>query len=387
MVRFAPFARAKATLLGEFVLMRRVVCAMLGTALIALAATVSAQTPTPTPKLPIEQIQLRGDRFHGLSYAEMTPEQRVMLDHTVNSARAVTNTTANGPFNVLLRSPEIGDLVQQLGNSIRFSSGLSPAQRELATLAAGRAWTSHYEWYAHARYAADAGIPAPVVEAIAAGRAPDLAALPKDEALAWRVAEELMFTRRVTDATYRDALAVLGEQRLASAATLAAYYELVSMTLNVDRYPLPSTAPPGTAEALTPLPQSALYRAPAGSVTARPALPETDYGRAIESLRARLRADGDLPADTRAMVSRAVLYQWNRVQPAEAQAYSKVAGVAHTFAEELLSTRAVSDVTFAAARDTFGERGVVNLIVLIGISNLHCAKLALAGNACSLDDR
>ena len=69
----------------------------------------------------------------------MTPEQRVMLDHTVNSARAVTNTTANGPFNVLLRSPEIGDLVQQLGNSIRFASGLTPAQRELATLAAGRA--------------------------------------------------------------------------------------------------------------------------------------------------------------------------------------------------------------------------------------------------------
>src|SRR5215468_2103695 len=226
---------------------------MLGTALTALAATASAQTPTPTAtqKLPIEQIQLRGDRFHGLSYAEMTPEQRVMLDHTVNSPRAVTNTTANGPFNVLLRSPEIGDLVQQLGNSIRFASGLSPAQRELATLAAGRAWTSRYEWYAHARYAAQAGIPADVIDAIAAGRPPVLEALAKDEALAWRVAEELMFTRRVSDATYREALAMLGEQRFASAATLAAYYELVSMTLNVDRYPLPADAPAGAADALS----------------------------------------------------------------------------------------------------------------------------------------
>jgi 4-carboxymuconolactone decarboxylase len=354
---------------------------MLRVALPALVATASAQ------KLPIEQIQLRGDRFHGLAYAEMTPEQRVMLDHTVNSARAVTNTTANGPFNVLLRSPEIGDLVQQLGNSIRFASGLTPAQRELATLAAGRAWTSHYEWYAHARYAADAGIPAAVIDALAAGRAPDLGTLSKDEALAWRVAEEMMFTRRVTDATYRDALAGLGEQRLAAAATLAAYYELVSMTLNVDRYPLPSSAPPGAAEALASLPQSALYRAPSGPVTARPALPTTEYDRAIDALLARLRADGDLQDDTRRVISRAVLYQWNRLPRNEAATYSTIAGVADRFARELLATRGVSDETFAAARDAFGERRLVNLIVLIGVSNLHCAKLALAGNACTLDDR
>jgi 4-carboxymuconolactone decarboxylase len=361
--------------------LRRVVYLMLRVALAALVATASAQ------KLPIEQIQLRGDRFHGLSYAEMTPEQRVMLDHTVNSARAVTNTTANGPFNVLLRSPEIGDLVQELGNSIRFASGLTPAQRELATLAAGRAWTSRYEWYAHARYAADAGIPAAVIDAIAAGHSPNLAALSKEDALAWRVAEELMFTRRVADATYRDALAGLGEQRLEAAATLAAYYELVSMTLNVDRYPLPANAPPGAADALAPLPQSALYRAPGGPVTARQPLPETDYDRAIESLLVRLGTDVDLPLDARSMVSRAVLEQWRRMVPIHGEATSRAAGVAYSFASELLATRGVSDETFAAARDAFGERRLVNLIVLIGASNLHCAKLALAGHACSLDGR
>jgi len=362
------------------VLVKRVLCAMPGVALTAIVAAASAQT-APAQKLPIEQIQLRGDRFHGLSYDEMTPEQRVMLDHTVNSARAVTNTTANGPFNVLLRSPEIGDLVQQLGNSIRFASGLTPAQRELATLAAGRAWTSHYEWYAHARYAADAGIPAAVVDAIAAGRAPDLALLSKDEALTWRLAEELMFTRRVTDATYRDALAALGEERFKSAATLAAYYELVSMTLNVDRYPLPANVPPGTAEALAPLPQGALYRAPSGPVTARPPLPEMDYDHAIESLLARLRDGGDLPEGARAAVPHAGIEQWNRSPRA------RDSSIAYRFASELLSTRAVSDVTFAAARGAFGEPRLVNLIVLIGVSNLHCAKLALAGNACSFDDR
>ena len=105
--------------------------------------------------LPIENIQLRGDRFRGLHYREMTEEQRALLFNVVNSARAVTNTTGNGPFNTLLRTPQVGELSQQLGNAIRFSSGLSGRLRELATLMAGRAWTSSYEWYAHERYARD----------------------------------------------------------------------------------------------------------------------------------------------------------------------------------------------------------------------------------------
>jgi len=62
--------------------------------------------------LPVENIQLRGDRFRGLHYREMTEEQRALLYNVVNSARAVTNTTGNGPFNTLLRSPAVGELSQ-----------------------------------------------------------------------------------------------------------------------------------------------------------------------------------------------------------------------------------------------------------------------------------
>ena len=70
--------------------------------------------------------------------------------------------------------------------------------------------------------------------------------MPVEDAMVWRVADELLYTRRVTDATYAEALAVLGERRLLSSATIAAYYEYVSMLLNVDRYPLPADAPAGS---------------------------------------------------------------------------------------------------------------------------------------------
>ena len=347
------------------------------TAVVAIVAGLAASAQS----LPIENIQLRGDRFRGLHYREMTEEQRALLNNVVNSARAVTNTTGNGPFNTLLRSPQVGELSQQLGNAIRFSSGLSGHERELATLMAGRAWTSTYEWYAHARYALDEGIDASVVDAIAAHRVPDLKAMPAEDAMVWRIADELLYTRRVTDATYQESLAVLGERRLLSTVTIAAYYEYVSMLLNVDRYPLPADAPPDAAAAarsLEVLAAGALYREPYGGVSPRAAIPNEDTERAIAALGASVGRDEELPSDARASARRAVLRQWNRTRGEGTD------NVVHKFATELLETRFVSDATFAAARDALGERRVVNLMVFMGYSNILCAHQALAGSACKL---
>ena len=351
-------------------------------AVVGLIAGLAAAAQT----LPIENIQLRGDRFRGLHYREMTDEQRALLHNVVNSARAVTNTTGNGPFNTLLRSPQVGEQSQQLGNAIRFSSGLSGRERELATLMAGRAWTSTYEWYAHARYALDEGIDPTVVDAIAAHRPPDLKAMPAEDAMVWRVADELLYTRSVTDATYREALAVLGERRLLSAVTIAAYYEYVSMLLNVDRYPLPTDAPPdaaAAAHALEVLPDSALYRQPAGAVKSRPMIPNEDTERAIAALGASVDRDDELALDVRVAARAAVLRQWRSDRP-EVRGQSIRASIAERFASELLKTRFVSDATFAAALDALGERGLVNLMVLMGHSNILCAQQALAGAACKL---
>jgi 4-carboxymuconolactone decarboxylase len=346
-----------------------------------------AMTAGAQQTLPIENIQLRGDRFHGLHYRDMTAEQRAMLYNVVNSARAVTNTTGNGPFNVLLRSPEVGDLSQQLGNAIRFSSGLPGRLRELATLMAGRAWTSTYEWYAHARYARDEGIDAAVIEAIAAHRRPDLEAMPVEDALVWRVTDELLYTRRVTDATYGEALAVLGEQRLLAVVTIAAYYEYVSMLLNVDRYPLPADAPPesaAAARALAPLATAELYRSSQGLVSARPEIRNEDIGRVLDALGAGVLRETS--PFVRQVAVDAVVRRWHGGAPTngEDQRLPRDAFASIGLITELLDQRFVSDAHFARAREALGEPGLVNLIVLMGHSNIRCAQQALAGSACVL---
>ena len=213
--------------------------------------------------------------------------------------------------------------------------------------------------------------------------------MPAEDAMVWRVADELLYTRRVTDATYGEALAVLGERRLLSVATITAYYEYVSMLLNVDRYPLPADASAGAAaaaRAVRALPAAQLYREPRGPVTQRAPIPNEDTERAIAALGAAIYREADLPALARDEVRKAVLREWNRPRRERDKALpiSPHAAIALKFAAELLRTRVVSDATFAAARATLGERGLVDLMVLMGHSNIRCGQQALAGADCAL---
>ena len=61
----------------------------------------------------------------------------------------------NGPFNVMLRSPEMGDLAQKLGAQLRFHTSRVPNRlNEMAILMTARFWTSQYEWWSHHKHGA-----------------------------------------------------------------------------------------------------------------------------------------------------------------------------------------------------------------------------------------
>ena len=198
-------------------------------------AAVSAQAPN------VRDVKLVGDRFKPLTYAEMTPPQRSMIEHLLGGERGVTS----GPFNVFLRSPEMGDAAQQLGAQIRFHSSLAPRIREMAILLTARHWTAQYEWYAHKRLALEAGLKQEIVDAIAAGKRP--AAMQADEQTLYALETELLDTAQVSDATFRAGVAAFGERGVVDLMGLVGYYHLVSLALNVDRYPLPDGAKPELA--------------------------------------------------------------------------------------------------------------------------------------------
>src|SRR5215469_16791209 len=101
---------------------------------------IAAGLAAAQSKVTTENLGLVGDRFKPLKYAEMTPEQKTMVDHLLAGERG----GMGGPFNVLLRSPEMGDLGQQLGARMRFHNSLSGGIRETVIILTARWWMSQY---------------------------------------------------------------------------------------------------------------------------------------------------------------------------------------------------------------------------------------------------
>ena len=199
------------------------------------------------------QAQEAERRFKVLTLDERTPAQRAVADKIRSGPRAsVSGSAANSgnsvgsPFNVWLRSPESADPIQQLGSYIRFNSSLGPRLNEFAILITAREWTSQYEWYAHHRLALQAGLNPQVAQAVAEGKRPT--GMQPDEDIVYDFSRELHQTRRVSDTTYARALKQFGERGVMDLIAVNGYYTLVSMTLNVDRTPIPNGGPLPLAE-------------------------------------------------------------------------------------------------------------------------------------------
>jgi 4-carboxymuconolactone decarboxylase len=173
----------------------------------------------------------------------MTPEQKIMIDHLFAGERQ----GAKGPFNVLLRSPEVGDWAQQFGGAMRFHSVLPKDVSETIIIMTGRFWMAQYEWTAHKALALQNGVKPSIVDAIATGKRPT--GMSPEMEVAYNFIDELLTTHQVTDATFQAAKAKYGERGVVDMMGLSGWYCLVSMMLNVDRYPLG----PGVQPELKPL--------------------------------------------------------------------------------------------------------------------------------------
>ena len=195
-------------------------------AILGFASVVFVQTPTsPDP-------HLRGGRFKPLSYAEMTPEQKTMTDDVLRGERG----SMNGPYNVLLRSPEMGDLAQKYGAYLRFHSSVPKKLNEFAILITAKHWNSQYEWYAHHKYGLQAGLSPALIATLAAGKRPS--PMEADEEIVYNFVTGVLKTTQISDANFTAAKELLGERNLVELLGVVGYYQIVSMVVNTDRYPL-----------------------------------------------------------------------------------------------------------------------------------------------------
>jgi 4-carboxymuconolactone decarboxylase len=181
-------------------------------------------------------------RFPELTPETMTDEQRAVADAIQSGPRG---SGLRGPFNALLRSPQLCDAVQRVGAHVRFGSSIPAPLNELAICLAGRKWGAQYEFYAHRRLGIEAGLNPDILDAIAAGRRPKT--LSPDETIVYEFVAELLTTGVVSAKRYQPVLDRFGDRGVIDLVGAVGYYSLVSMVLNVAQVPLPEGETPPLA--------------------------------------------------------------------------------------------------------------------------------------------
>ena len=186
-------------------------------------------------------------RLAAIRPADATSAQREVIDAIAGGARGRDRSLDSlldergglaGPFNAWVHRPDLGMVVQGLGERLRFRGALPGAAREIAILTVGAKWMAEYEWWAHVRVGRREGVSDETIDAIRRGERPRLSD-PAEQA-AHDLTAALLGTGRVDPSLYDAARAQLGDGGLVELVTLAGYYTLVAFTLNAFDVALPA---------------------------------------------------------------------------------------------------------------------------------------------------
>ncbi len=143
---------------------------------------------------------------------------------------AASRGRVQGPFGVLLHSPELAVRTARLGAYVRYEAPMPARHRHLIALIASRAFDAQYEFTVHARLARDEGIPAEVVSAIGRGEEP--VGLAEDEGLVVALARQLVIDHRVDDALFAAVVDRFGLAGVTDMVGAIAYFSMVAFPLN-----------------------------------------------------------------------------------------------------------------------------------------------------------
>lgn len=171
------------------------------------------------------------DRMPPLPAGKMTDAQRKAAAEMIAGPRK----GVKGPFIPLLRSPELMDRLQKVGEYLRFQSSLEQRISELIMLIVSREWTQHFEWFVHVPLGRKAGISEDTIAALGEGRRPS--GMSEDEELAYDFLVELFRNKGVSETTYRRAVMMFGENGVIDMIGVAGYFTTVSMVMNVAHSP------------------------------------------------------------------------------------------------------------------------------------------------------
>jgi 4-carboxymuconolactone decarboxylase len=174
------------------------------------------------------------ERFSQVTYESLAPEVKPLADDILK----VSSAALGGPYNALLRSPEMARRCFDFLDYLRFRTSVNKRLNEFAILIQARISNAQYEWWAHEIIARKAGLSDAVMDDLRACRRPSN--MQPDEALVYDYCVQLSLNHRVPDALWQKAVDAMGEQAVVDLTVLSGTYVMVSMLLNATQVGIPN---------------------------------------------------------------------------------------------------------------------------------------------------
>jgi 4-carboxymuconolactone decarboxylase len=167
------------------------------------------------------------DRFPQLKLEDTSGDQRALAERMLKETR----TGLRGPWNVMLRSPEMSEGLLSLYNYFRWKTALPHPLMELAILTTAREWSAQFEWFSHYPIAIKAGVSPEILANLRVGKRPEN--MNPEEAVTHDFTVELCRKHAVSDATFQKAKTLLGEKNVVDLTSLVGTYMSIGALLNV----------------------------------------------------------------------------------------------------------------------------------------------------------
>ncbi len=174
------------------------------------------------------------ERLTQLTYESLPPQVRPLADDILK----VSSAALGGPYNALLRSPDMARRCFDFLDYLRFRTSVNKRLNEFAILIQARIANAQYEWWAHEVIARKAGLSDAVMAELGACQRP--ASMQDDERLVYDYCVQLTLNHRVPDALWQEAVDKMGEQAVIDLTVLSGTYVMVSMLLNATQVGIPN---------------------------------------------------------------------------------------------------------------------------------------------------
>jgi 4-carboxymuconolactone decarboxylase len=158
------------------------------------------------------------DRFRQLKLQDTRGDQRALAERMLKETRV----GLGGPWNVMLRSPEMSRGLLSLYNYFRWKTALPRPLVELAILTTAREWSVQFEWFAHYPIALQAELSPAILADLRVGRRPEN--MKPEQAVTHDFTVELCRKHVVSDATFQKARTLLGEKNIVDLTSLVGTY-------------------------------------------------------------------------------------------------------------------------------------------------------------------